>query len=826
MATSFKLSTGSYDGRYLYLSCTQTKDIANNKSIIDWTLTSTGGSVNYYDTGPTDVYIGGKHVYHRDRVTWDSYAFPAAKGKVSGTVEIDHEDDGTAKILCTVSTAIYTGTVTESNKYWTLDDIPRAATLTSAPNFTDEENPTIVYSNPAGDAVDSILACISDNEESTIYAAYREIPSTGSSYTFELTDEERQALINAIPDGKDSVYVRFYVKTIINGETVEPLKYLTRILSITNATPELTVSVKDIGSGSTALTGDENTIIKGFNYIYATLTPTLKKGASVKKQSITNGNMVSIGEVSDEGMTAVFNNAEDDSFIFSVTDSFGQTVNKTETLNVVPYIKLTCNITVNKPTADGDMAFKINGNYFNNDFRNNNVFDGQLEEGMYTATGEKVEAGDPLYRSVNPSEIEPDTTYVMSVNGIAQRFAVFFYDENNTFISYDFSNTDGTFVSPENAKYVNFRCLVENYISDYENLNVRIEKGTLPSAINTLTVAWRVKENNSEYGEWTPVESPTITDNTYESIINLTGLNYRSTYTLQARAGDKINTSVLSVERKVKSIPVFNWGENNFDFNVPVTVEGDGTILDTKNKFDGILEVGSYDSKTGDKTVLEGQFRNAYPVEIEPNTTYTISVNGVAHKFVVLFYDQNKTFLSEIRDDTTGTITSPENAKYLNFRSFASDYTDEYVDYKVQIEASSTVTEYVKHRKYGYEKNNIVNLIYPIGSIYISVNSVSPSILFGGTWEQLKDRFLLGSGDTYTAGTTGGEATHTLTIEEMPSHTHSGVRRSSVGVTGTKSTGSSASTNSTTYDTDATGGGQAHNNMPPYLAVYMWKRIA
>lgn len=717
MATSFKLSTGSYDGRYLYLSCTQTKDIANNKSIIDWTLTSTGGSVNYYDTGPTDVYIGGKHVYHRDRVTWDSYAFPAAKGKVSGTVEIDHEDDGSAKILCTVLTAIYTGTVTESNKYWTLDDIPRAATLTSAPNFTDEENPTIVYSNPAGDAVDSILACISDNEGSTIYAAYREIPSTGSSYTFELTDKERQALINAIPDGKDSVYVRFYVKTIINGETVEPLKYLTRILSITNATPELIISVEDIGAASTALTGDANTIIKGFNYVYATLTPTLKKGASVKNQSITNGDLVTIGEVNDEGMTAVFNNAENESFIFSITDSFGQTVNKTETLNIVPYIKLTCNITVNKPTADGDMAFKINGNYFNDKFGENGVD-------------------------------------------------------------------------------------------------------------NTLTVAWRIKENNGEYGEWIPIESPTITDNTYESVINLTGLNYRSTYTLQARAGDKINTSVLSVERKVKSIPVFNWGENNFDFNVPVTVEGDGTILDTKNKFDGILEVGSYDSKTGDKTVLEGQFRNAYPVEIEPNTTYTISVNGVAHKFVVLFYDQNKTFLSEIRDDTTGTITSPENAKYLNFRSFASDYTDEYVDYKVQIEEGTTVTEYVEHRKYGYEKNNIVNLIYPIGSIYISVNSVSPSILFGGTWEQLKDRFLLGSGDTYTAGVTGGEATHTLTIEEIPSHTHSGVRRSSVGVTGSKSTGSSASTNNTTYDTDATGGGQAHNNMPPYLAVYMWKRIA
>lgn len=711
MASSFKLYTDAYDGRYLRLTCTQTKDIVNNRSLIEWTLTSRKGNYSYYDTGPTDVYIGGKHVYHRDRVSWNSYAFPAAIGSVSGTVYIDHEDDGSAKILCTVSTAIYNTDIMESNAYWTLDDIPRNATLTSAPNFTDEDNPTIVYSNPAGESVDSVLACISDNDGATILAAYREIPKTGSSYTFKLTDEERQALINEIPDGKDNVYVRFYVKTIINGETIEPLRYLTRILTITNATPELTVDIKDIGAASTALTGDEKTIIKGFNYVHTTLTPTLKKGASVKKQSTTNGNQVY------DTSEANFNNTEDGTFIFSITDSFGQTVNEEETLNVIPYVKLTCNLSTSRPSADGDIAFKISGNYFNDKF------------------GEK-------------------------------------------------------------------------------------------GVDNTLALAWRIKENNDDYGEWISIETPTISDNTYVSTINLTGLNYRSIYTIQARAGDKISSNVLSSEHKTKSIPVFNWGEDNFDFNVPVTVEGDGIILDTKNKFDGVLEVGSYDSKTGVKTVLEGQFRNAYPVEIEPDTTYTISVDGVAHKFVVLFYDQNKTFLSEIRDDTTGTITSPADAKYLNFRCFSSDYTDDYVNYKIQIEPGTTVTECVDHRKYGYKKNDIVNLIYPIGSVYMSINSIEPSTLFGGTWEQLKDKFLLAAGDTYTAGDTGGEATHTLTVDEIPPHTHQNknsvrvVNGSAYYVPGLATSGYDVVT------TGSTGGGQAHNNMPPYLAVYMWKRIA
>lgn len=69
--------------------------------------------------------------------------------------------------------------------------------------------------------------------------------------------------------------------------------------------------------------------------------------------------------------------------------------------------------------------------------------------------------------------------------------------------------------------------------------------------------------------------------------------------------------------------------------------------------------------------------------------------------------------------------------------------------------------------------SDIVNLIYPVGSIYMSVNEASPNTLFGGIWEQLKDKFLLGAGDTYTAGDTGGAASHTLTLDEMPSHSHS-----------------------------------------------------
>lgn len=116
---------------------------------------------------------------------------------------------------------------------------------------------------------------------------------------------------------------------------------------------------------------------------------------------------------------------------------------------------------------------------------------------------------------------------------------------------------------------------------------------------------------------------------------------------------------------------------------------------------------------------------------------------------------------------------------------------------------------------------------YPVGAIYISTVSTSPASLFGGTWEQLKDRFLLGAGDIYSAGSTGGEAAHTLTVGEMPAHTHTITTwYAGVGNGSAVQRGWSGDSTSKLVTTDITGGDQPHNNMPPYLAVYMWKRVA
>lgn len=129
------------------------------------------------------------------------------------------------------------------------------------------------------------------------------------------------------------------------------------------------------------------------------------------------------------------------------------------------------------------------------------------------------------------------------------------------------------------------------------------------------------------------------------------------------------------------------------------------------------------------------------------------------------------------------------------------------------------------------KSKGIINLIYPVGSIYMSVNSASPASLFGGTWTQIEDTFLLAAGQTYTAGDTGGEATHTLSKDEMPSHTHRMYGASDSGMPdyfggSSANYGITARTGSSYDRLEYVGGGQAHNNMPPYLAVYVWKRTA
>lgn len=102
-------------------------------------------------------------------------------------------------------------------------------------------------------------------------------------------------------------------------------------------------------------------------------------------------------------------------------------------------------------------------------------------------------------------------------------------------------------------------------------------------------------------------------------------------------------------------------------------------------------------------------------------------------------------------------------------------------------------------------KINLLNMIYPIGSIYLTVNNVDPSTIFGGTWKKIENRFLVGAGSGFAAGTTGGSKTSSIkkSVLETLSYTWGSDR-------------------TTIYGADE----QSFSVLPPYLSVYMWKRVA
>ena len=147
----------------------------------------------------------------------------------------------------------------------------------------------------------------------------------------------------------------------------------------------------------------------------------------------------------------------------------------------------------------------------------------------------------------------------------------------------------------------------------------------------------------------------------------------------------------------------------------------------------------------------------------------------------------------------------------------------------------------------------VLDSVYPVGSIYMSLSSTDPGTLFGGSWTAIPDAFLLGVGTIQTtSGQTGGESTHQLSAGELPVITGTARISQNIAVNSagadrlkdasgafsvTKTSATDIVVKGTAYDNTGSastnntlnlsiGGGQAHNNMPPYFSVYMWYRDA
>lgn len=460
MALSGSLTAGywysdSGQSRGYTLSWSATQSVANNQSTISWWV-DTAGTYPYTVAERTlTVTLAGQTLINKtDRVM-------RGTGRVaSGSFTVTHDSAGNKSISGSITAAVYTSAVNCSNSTsWSLNTIARQANISTAPNFNDEGNPAITYSNPAGSAVTSLDACISlTGSKDDI--AYRAISKTGTSYTFSLTEAERNVLRNACTTA-NSRTVKFFVRTVVGGTTF--YSTLDRTLSIVNANPTFTATAEDTASASTELTGDSSTMIKGFNNIAASITAAAYKGATISSYKITNGGSVV------NSATAAFSNTENNTFAFEVTDSRGNTASSSITLDMIPYVPLTCNVDGKvilsaSDSTKAELTFEISGNYYN---------------------------------------------------------------------------------------------------------------GSFGAVANTLTLAF-TKEDSS--GGWTyeelSLDDATFDGNTYKITKTIPDLVYTNSYVIIGQVSDKITSNLKSTSKTLKATPIFDWGENDFAFNVPISIQG------------------------------------------------------------------------------------------------------------------------------------------------------------------------------------------------------------------------------------------------------------
>lgn len=284
MASSGSFNTTGYQGRYLTFAWSvSSQSVANNTTTISWTLKGAGtAQSNWYRSGNFKVVINGSTVYSSStRIQLYDGTLVA-----SGNYTMMHDTAGNKTFSASAEAGIYTVAVNCSGSgSFTLPQIARSAKITAAPNFTDIQNPTINYQNSAGNSVSSLQACISLTG-STDNISYRDIPKTGTSYTFQLTEAERNVLRAAAPNS-NTLSVIFYIKTIISGQTY--YETATRTMTIVDAAPTMgNPTYQDSNSTTTAITENNQNIIQKHSSLTITIpAATAQKYATITKYQVT-----------------------------------------------------------------------------------------------------------------------------------------------------------------------------------------------------------------------------------------------------------------------------------------------------------------------------------------------------------------------------------------------------------------------------------------------------------------------------------------------------------------------------------------------------------
>jgi hypothetical protein len=606
-----------------------------------FTVGGTSETISWYGSLPSKTWVTIKTitvtVNHNSSGAGSCYLYANIKGPVTTTMENTYVSGST-----TVD----------------LDQIARQAVMTSATNFSDEENPTITYTNPLGGAIPSLQAGISLTKSSADVIAYHDVDKTAGTDTIELTENERNTLLAAVTQGKSRT-VWIYLRTRI-GETYF-YSPMSKTFTIVDPNPTISPTIKDSNSTTIGLTGNSSKLVRYYSNAQITIGGAAVKQATVESQKVTCGSKSLNGD-------GTINAIESKNFVFTVTDSRGNTTKKTVTpSSFVEYVKLTCDIANNIPDMDGNMTVRVKGNYFN---------------------------------------------------------------------------------------------------------------GSFGSKSNTLTVYYRYKAAGGSYTSWA-VMTVTKSGNTYSATADVSGLDSQTNYIFQAQAVDALAT-VNSAEKPAKATPIFDWGENDFNFNVPVTIMGN--FVRAKRCVVG--QNANSDTNPWYKFASYTASESNEDIRISFKVTFAY---GTATRFATLHAKirtqntsgANAINLLEFESDTgidasnfvlaySGTAAGAVYELWVKLTAYRfchfevlsetsrRDFIDKWVLYN-QVSAGYAAAPTSGYTQVTAKKQYLINN-FDVGSVVIRYDTTSPASIYGGTWQRIEGRMLYGCASSGTVGATG---THT-----------------------------------------------------------------
>lgn len=344
LTASFTENSTSTSGNTSNITVTATQKIGN----ADWSSSYTSTlKIYWYDNNTNNA---GKLVATTSVKSQGRNATITA----TGTITVAHKSDGS---LSGYAKAVWTkagssnwtpnsGNVSTNNT--ALTNIPRAATITAAPNFNDTENPTITYSNAAGNAVTLLQACISLTG-SAADIPYRDIPKTGTSYTFNLTEAERNTLRAATTNSKSRT-VYFYIATTIGGSVYR--NNVAKTFTVINANPTFSVAYKDTNATVTAITGNNQLIVRNQSTLQINVTNlSAKKSATISSVTCVLNGTTYNGTISGTSCTfniGTLNVSSNTTATITVTDSRGYSTSSNLTIQVLDWILPSAIITMQR----------------------------------------------------------------------------------------------------------------------------------------------------------------------------------------------------------------------------------------------------------------------------------------------------------------------------------------------------------------------------------------------------------------------------------------------------------------------------------------------